>query len=68
MPTILNAANEIAVEAFLEGTIRFTEIAQTIESTMQTCSSHEADSLTTILADDRIARESATDIVNNLAG
>ena len=35
MPTILNAANEIAVEAFLNEIIQFTDIARVIEKTMQ---------------------------------
>ena len=34
MPAVLNAANEVAVEAFLAGRIRFTEIATVIERTM----------------------------------
>lgn len=35
MPTILNAANEIAVEKFLEGEIRFTDIPRWIEAAMR---------------------------------
>lgn len=34
MPTIINAANEAAVELFLRGTIRFTEIGDIIEECM----------------------------------
>ncbi len=36
MPAILNAANEIAVDAFLNGRIRFTDIADTISKAMNT--------------------------------
>lgn len=36
MPCILNAANEVAVETFLNGNIRFTEIPELIEKTMHT--------------------------------
>ena len=34
MPAVMNAANEIAVEAFLEGRISFAEIPELIEMTM----------------------------------
>lgn len=34
IPTIMNAANEIAVESFLQGKIKFLEIAKTIEQAM----------------------------------
>ena len=56
-PAILNAANEIAVDAFLNGRIAFTRIPQLIEDCMQHIDSHPGDSLERILADDRAARE-----------
>ncbi len=56
-PAILNAANEIAVDAFLNGRIAFTRIPQLIEDCMQHIDSHPGDSLERILADDRTARE-----------
>lgn len=56
-PTILNAANEVAVEAFLQRRIGFTQIAQLCEQALQDLESHSADSLEQILADDRRARE-----------
>ena len=34
LPVVLNAANEVAVNAFLEGKVAFTSIAQIIEQTM----------------------------------
>ncbi len=34
MPTVLNAANEVAVRAFLQGRIRFTDIARMVEQAM----------------------------------
>ena len=54
---ILNAANEVAVENFLERRIKFTEIAQLIEKTLNTMPSQAANDLQTILQDDRRARE-----------
>ena len=35
MPCVLNAANEVAVEAFLEGKIRFLDMPDVIEKTLQ---------------------------------
>ncbi|MCX7924572.1 MAG: 1-deoxy-D-xylulose-5-phosphate reductoisomerase [Fimbriimonadales bacterium] len=35
MPTVLNAANEVAVRAFLKGCIRFTDIPRLVERAMQ---------------------------------
>jgi 1-deoxy-D-xylulose-5-phosphate reductoisomerase len=54
---ILNAANEIAVEAFLQQRIGFTRIAELIETTLNRVQSHVTDSLAEILQDDRSARE-----------
>ncbi|HLO26192.1 MAG TPA: 1-deoxy-D-xylulose-5-phosphate reductoisomerase [Geobacteraceae bacterium] len=45
MPAVLNAANEVAVEAFLAGKIRFTQIPELIERTM---AAHEPRSFATI--------------------
>ncbi len=58
-PTILNAANEVAVEAFLNEQIGFTAIARVIEQTLEQASVREADSLNTIFHDDAEAREIA---------
>jgi 1-deoxy-D-xylulose-5-phosphate reductoisomerase len=61
LPTVLNAANEIAVEAFLKRLISFHEIAQMVE---QACNSaladgvaHEPDSVADALAMDQAVRE-----------
>jgi 1-deoxy-D-xylulose-5-phosphate reductoisomerase len=56
---ILNAANEVAVAAFLAGKLKFTAIATVIESTLANVSAHVAISLEAVLADDALARESA---------
>jgi 1-deoxy-D-xylulose-5-phosphate reductoisomerase len=56
MPTVLNAANEIAVEAFLNEQIRFTDIAVVIERSMQQFSATAADTLEHILDADAQAR------------
>ena len=59
MPATLNGANEVAVNAFLEGTIRFTDIPILIERVMQ---AHEVKAVQTvedILRADHGARKQA---------
>jgi 1-deoxy-D-xylulose-5-phosphate reductoisomerase len=58
-PAVLNAANEIAVEAFLNKTIRFQEIAQTIDSVLDLHEPKPASNLEAILKADAWAREEA---------
>ncbi len=67
MPTILNAANEIAVEAFLNEQIRFSDIPLVIEKTMQTIPMQKAGSLEIILTTDKNARFVAEQLIQNLA-
>jgi 1-deoxy-D-xylulose-5-phosphate reductoisomerase len=64
MPAVLNAANEIAVDAFLAGKIGFREIHRTIEKTMQGHSPQRARNVEDILEVDRWARERATLLVH----
>ncbi len=63
---LLNAANEIAVAAFLEGRIRFTAIGQVVEQVLDAVAVGEATSLDVVLDADRRARELATAIVAKL--
>ncbi|HIF18519.1 MAG TPA: 1-deoxy-D-xylulose-5-phosphate reductoisomerase [Cycloclasticus sp.] len=56
-PAILNAANEIAVDAFLSNKIGFLEIATLIEKAINASTVRLADSIETILAVDRETRE-----------
>jgi 1-deoxy-D-xylulose-5-phosphate reductoisomerase len=58
-PAVLNAANEIAVEAFLEKSILFNEIAQVIESALDSHNPQPASNLDVILKADSWAREEA---------
>ncbi len=64
---ILNAANEIAVESFLAERIKFTEIPQLIEKTLENVTSQPADNLQTILQDDQRARRFVESLLNQLA-
>ncbi len=54
-----NAANEVAVEAFLEGRIRFTDIPVAIEYTLERAAVVEPDSLSVVESADREARSFA---------
>ena len=58
-PTVLNAANEVAVEAFLAGRLPFTAIPNVIEGTLRSTGSAKADSLAEILEADAVARHKA---------
>ena len=64
MPAVLNAANEIAVEAFLAGKIGFREIHRTIERIMSGHSPQAARDIGDVLEVDRWARERAAALVH----
>ena len=63
MPAVLNAANETAVESFLAGKIRFTDIARTIEKTMKQHKPAKQPSLDEVLEADGWAREQARKMI-----
>jgi 1-deoxy-D-xylulose-5-phosphate reductoisomerase len=67
MPAAMNAANEIAVEGFLNGGIRFTDIAEVIHSTMDLHTTKDIETLEDALEADRWAREKAESLVVALA-
>ena len=62
-PTAFNAANEVAVELFLQGKIRFGRIAETIARVLEMHTAGPAESLAAVRAADtaarRLAREAA---------
>jgi 1-deoxy-D-xylulose-5-phosphate reductoisomerase len=64
-PAILNAANEVAVQAFLERQIAFTTIAQLIGDALQHCPSRAASSLDVILEDDAMARQWSREYISS---
>jgi 1-deoxy-D-xylulose-5-phosphate reductoisomerase len=59
-PTILNAANEIAVAAFLSGKLPYLRIAQVVEATLNQLESKQALSIEDVLESDCKARELAS--------
>ena len=62
-PAMLNAANEVAVEAFLAGRLPFTAIPHVIESALHSMQPAGADSLQTVMEADGAARRAATESV-----
>ena len=65
-PAVLNAANEVAVEAFLAGNIAFGAIPDVVAKVMALPYSGQADSLERVLAADRWAREQAAHTIRQL--
>jgi 1-deoxy-D-xylulose-5-phosphate reductoisomerase len=58
-PAIFNAANEVAVEAFLQGHIPFLAIARTVEQALGRVANFEPEHLSAVLAADAEARRVA---------
>ncbi len=67
-PAILNAANEIAVGAFLEGRIRFTDIANVVDRVLNDVVAEAPLSLDEVLALDGVARNRASEVLHDFAG
>ena len=66
IPCALNAADEVAVEAFVGGQLRFPDIPRVIEAVMSKTPSVELDVLEKVLESDRDARERARGLVQEL--
>ena len=66
MPAVLNAADEVAVDAFLQKEIRFTDITKVVENVMKSVKvskSQSAKGLKEILEADRLARETTQEVI-----
>jgi 1-deoxy-D-xylulose-5-phosphate reductoisomerase len=63
MPAVLNAANEMAVAAFLNGRLGFMDIPRTVAATMEAHRQEALTSLEQVLAVNRWAREFARDLI-----
>ena len=57
LPAVMNAANEVAVEAFLGGWIRFPKIWEIVADVMEVCPHLDHPDLAQIIAADRNARD-----------
>jgi len=65
-PCVLNAANEIAVAAFLQGRIQFTQIAQVIKKCLELTPIEVLEHTSQVFAMDQKVRQTATDIIERL--
>ncbi len=65
-PAILNAANEVAVAAFLNSSIRFDQITQVIDEVLQRQDVVEPDSIAQVIATDQTARQLAHAVIEGL--
>ncbi|HVN87545.1 MAG TPA: 1-deoxy-D-xylulose-5-phosphate reductoisomerase [Candidatus Binatia bacterium] len=63
-PAALNAANEVAVDAFLNGTISFLDIPRILTSVLDRHEVHTANDLDVLLSADRRARSEATELAH----
>jgi len=62
-PVVLNASNEVAVQAFLDGRIGFTHIAEVVADTMARAIFKEPDSLSGVQESDKEARATSAEII-----
>jgi 1-deoxy-D-xylulose-5-phosphate reductoisomerase len=63
MPAVMNAANEVAVEAFLDGKIGFMAIAESIEKVMDLHAAHPLTCIEEVLEADRWGRFTAREVL-----
>ena len=61
-PTVLNAANETAVRAFLDGLIGFLDIVETVERTLEAIPGGKLETLDDVYNFDTTARETAASL------
>lgn len=61
--TTLNAANEVAVSAFLNKQIKFTQITELVERVLSNCDLQHIDSIEHLLAVDQQAKETSLQII-----
>ena len=62
-PVVLNASNEVAVQAFLDGRVGFTQIAEIVADTMGHAIFKEPDSLSGVQESDKEARAISAEII-----
>lgn len=67
-PAVLNAANELAVEAFLQGQVGFLDIPRIIAAVVEKHTMSAASNLGLILAADSWARKTAQSVIHEIQG
>jgi 1-deoxy-D-xylulose-5-phosphate reductoisomerase len=66
MPTILNASNEVSVEAFLRGRIKFYDISTVVETMLEKGEQISKPTLEDILETDSVTRAGAIELIDKL--
>ncbi|HLE26402.1 MAG TPA: 1-deoxy-D-xylulose-5-phosphate reductoisomerase, partial [Thermodesulfobacteriota bacterium] len=66
MPAVMNAANEMAVQHFLKGDLKFLNIIKVVKQVMNLHKTHTGGSLDEILESDNWARSTAESIINRM--
>ncbi|NND92050.1 MAG: 1-deoxy-D-xylulose-5-phosphate reductoisomerase [Granulosicoccus sp.] len=66
-PAILNAANEVAVDAFLDGRVAFLQLSALVEKTLECSKISPANDLGTIIEADKTARDTARQLIAQAA-
>ncbi|MFV0415558.1 MAG: 1-deoxy-D-xylulose-5-phosphate reductoisomerase [Chthoniobacterales bacterium] len=64
-PAVLNAANEIAVAAFLDNKIPFPDIWRIVEKTLPLTAHADAKTLDQLIRDDQAARKAASELIHS---
>lgn len=67
-PVVFNAANEMAVDAFLTGQIGFLQIPAVVSATLDTCETGNIETLDEVLEFDQVARKAADKIIHTQKG
>ena len=63
-PGTLNAANEVAVDAFLNNKIGFLDISRVIETTLNETPSQNLDTLASVVENDQLSRQLALSLIS----
>ena len=63
---MFNASNEVAVQAFLDGKIKFTDIRKIVENTLSGHSSKDGGDLGVLLESDAWARKQANEFMKTM--
>lgn len=68
LPTVLSAVDEIAVQSFAEGRLRFLDIARLVETVMHLHDPRPITDVADVIEADRWAREQASRLLRQIAG
>ncbi|MEE8294086.1 MAG: 1-deoxy-D-xylulose-5-phosphate reductoisomerase, partial [Sphingomonadales bacterium] len=65
-PTVLNAANEIAVHGFLDNKLKFLDICRVVEETLERVPTQPINSLDDVFHLDEVSRKAASEILEKI--